>query len=96
MELVHDMLRVAMASDGEKDDPVKEEAEKKMEETIANLKVKLNDARIEEGMEPLGPGPLKDQNDPVTIANGAVELQEELDASREKVCPATLLSQTTC
>lgn len=43
------MLRVAMADDGNEDDEAKEEYGKKVDETLANLRAKLEDARRSEG-----------------------------------------------
>lgn len=49
MEAVHSMLRVAMADDGDEDDETKEEYGKKVDETLATLRARLEDARRSEG-----------------------------------------------
>lgn len=52
MELVHEMLRVAMAEDGEDEDEVKEEYGRKVDESLASLRVRLEEARRNEGINP--------------------------------------------
>lgn len=52
MDLVHQMLRVAMAKDGDDDDEVKEEYGRKVDESLASLRIKLEEARRNEGIEP--------------------------------------------
>lgn len=51
MQLVSDMLQAAMAEDGDEDDEVKEEYGKKMDETLASLRVKLEEAKRNEGKD---------------------------------------------
>ena len=53
MELVSDMLQAAMAEDGDEDDEVKEEYGKKMDETLASLRVKLEEAKRNERKSPV-------------------------------------------
>lgn len=55
MELVNQMLRAAMAEDGDEDDEAKEEYGKKMDETLADLRLELEEARKNEGKPPLEP-----------------------------------------
>ena len=52
MELVHDMLHVAMAEEGDEDDEVKEEYGRKVDESLATLRSKLADARRNGGIVP--------------------------------------------
>ncbi|MCJ1463873.1 hypothetical protein MMC07_002482 [Pseudocyphellaria aurata] len=51
MELVHQMLQVAMAEDGDESDEVKEEYGKRVDESLASLRTKLQEARRNEGLE---------------------------------------------
>ncbi|KAL9119814.1 MAG: hypothetical protein Q9187_003628 [Circinaria calcarea] len=51
MQLVSDMLQAAMAEDGDEDDEAKEEYGKRMDETLATLRVKLEEARRNEGKD---------------------------------------------
>ena len=50
MSLVHEMLRAAMIEDGDEKDEVKEEYGKQMDETLAALKTKLEEAKSKEGL----------------------------------------------
>ena len=85
MKMVQDMLKIAMADEAEEDDEVKEEAEKKMEETMADLRNKLEEARRNEGKEPI-PLPEEDASvDFEIVTKKAEELQAGLDASHEKI-----------
>lgn len=52
MELVHDMLHVAMAEDGADNDAVKEEYGRKADESLATLRLRLAEARQNEGVLP--------------------------------------------
>ena len=91
MELVSDMLRIAMAEDGEETDEVKEEYGKKMEETLAGLREKLEEARRSEGKPPLTPP----ESQPAEVVDPSAdsevlsvqkveELRAALAASQEK------------
>lgn len=51
MELVHQMLQVAMAEDGDESDEVKEEYGKRVDESLASLRTKLQEARQNEGLD---------------------------------------------
>lgn len=51
MELVHQMLQVAMAEDGDESDEVKEEYGKRVDESLASLRTKLQEARRNEGLD---------------------------------------------
>ncbi|KAL8664880.1 MAG: hypothetical protein Q9202_002742 [Teloschistes flavicans] len=62
ISVVHQMLQAAMADDGNEDDEVKEAYGKKMDETLAALKVRLQEAKSAEelvspGNEPKEPEP---------------------------------------
>ena len=46
------MLRVAIAEDGDDDDEVKEEYGRKVDESLASLRIKLEEARGNEKIEP--------------------------------------------
>jgi hypothetical protein len=87
MNLVHDMLRIAMAEEAEEGDEVKEQAEKEMEKTMADLKSKLEEARRNEGKESpsLQEDEVKEPADVGTVTEKARELQAGLDASHERV-----------
>lgn len=52
MELVHQMLHIAMAKDGDEDDEVKEEYGRKVDESLASLRLRLEEARQNEGIVP--------------------------------------------
>ncbi|KAL8669421.1 MAG: hypothetical protein Q9168_005989, partial [Polycauliona sp. 1 TL-2023] len=49
ISLVHQMLRVAMANDGDDDDEVKEQYGKEADERLADLRARLEEARAAEG-----------------------------------------------
>ncbi|MCJ1395626.1 hypothetical protein MMC18_008512 [Xylographa bjoerkii] len=100
MELVNEMLKIAMAEDGEESDEVKEEYGRKVDETLADLREQLEEARRKEGKPPLssadGTPPTNEK--PVPIESGhsdatpdilpnkqIEELQSALTASQEKV-----------
>ena len=53
MELVSQMLRIAMSNDTEADDETKEQFGQQADEELAALKAKLEEARQREGREPL-------------------------------------------
>ena len=55
MELVHDMLQIAMAEEGAEDDDVKEDYAKRADETLAAMRVQLEEARRNEGKPPIEP-----------------------------------------
>lgn len=57
MSLVHQMLHAAMAEEGDEDDEVKEAYGKQMDEQLAALKARLEEAKIEEGLVDSGTGP---------------------------------------
>ncbi|KAL8766175.1 MAG: hypothetical protein Q9194_006343 [Teloschistes cf. exilis] len=50
ISVVHQMLKAAMADDGEEDDALKEEYGKSMDETLAALKGRLEEAKSAEGL----------------------------------------------
>lgn len=52
IDLVHQMLRVAIAEDGEDDEEVKEEYGRKVDESLASLRIQLEEARSNERIEP--------------------------------------------
>lgn len=95
MELVSEMLQIAMAEDGDKTDEVKEEYGKKMEETLADLRGKLEEARRNEGKPPLDPPEPSQAGAAADFDEGEgrriEELESALVASQEKVsrsCPS--------
>lgn len=51
MEVVHKMLQVAMAEDGDSTDEAKEEYGKKVDESLAAIRTKLEEARRSQGLE---------------------------------------------
>ncbi|KAL8900840.1 MAG: hypothetical protein Q9207_005496 [Kuettlingeria erythrocarpa] len=55
MSLVHQMLHAAMAEEGDEDDEVKEAYGKQMDEQLAALKARLEEAKVEEGLVDSGP-----------------------------------------
>ena len=57
MEAVNQMLRAAMAEDGDESDEVKEEYGKKVDEGLASLRLKLEAARQKEAEERMGSAP---------------------------------------
>lgn len=50
MEVVHTMLQVAMAEDGDSNDEAKEEYGKKVDESLAAIRTKLEEARRSQGL----------------------------------------------
>lgn len=60
MELVHQMLHIAMAEGGDESDEVKEEYGKRVDESLASLRTKLQEARRNEGLD--GGEEIKDAN----------------------------------
>ena len=53
MELVHDMLQIAMAEEGAEDDEVKEDYAKRADEALAAMRAQLEEARRNEGKPPI-------------------------------------------
>lgn len=51
MEVVHTMLQVAMAEDGDSTDEAKEEYGKKVDESLAAIRTKLEEARRSQGLD---------------------------------------------
>lgn len=51
MEVVHTMLQVAMAEDGDSTDEAKEEYGKKVDESLAAIREKLEEARRSQGLD---------------------------------------------
>ena len=99
MELVSQMLQIAMAEDGDETDEVKEQYGKKMDETLADLREKLEEARRNEGKPPLdSPANQPSTNSgnrpaagislgPNDLASDEVtELRAAVTASERKVC----------
>ena len=98
MELVSQMLQIAMAEDGDETDEVKEQYGKKMDETLADLREKLEEARRNEGKPPLDPPANQAGTDVGNTAAAAIsrgpndlasdevaELRTALIASEQKV-----------
>ncbi|KAL8736726.1 MAG: hypothetical protein Q9166_000092 [cf. Caloplaca sp. 2 TL-2023] len=71
MSVVHEMLRAAMAEDGTEDDEAKAEYGKQMDETLAALRARLEEARNIEGRLTTEPQPdtRTNEEDAVTGAN---------------------------
>lgn len=98
MELVHQMIHVAMAEDGDESDEVKEEYGRKVDESLASLRTKLEEARRNEGIadrqadtqsgnqpsENLHPA--QSPNETALPTVDVVELQGAFDESQAKVC----------
>jgi len=89
MELVSEMLQIAMAEDGDETDEVKEEFGKKVDETLADLREKLEEARRNEGKPPLEP-PEPTPAGPAAVPEEAEkkrieELESALATSQERV-----------
>ena len=59
MELVHEMLQIAMAEEGTQDDEVKEDYAKRADEALAAMRVQLEEARRNEGKPPIEPTTLQ-------------------------------------
>ncbi|MCJ1377473.1 hypothetical protein MMC17_000568 [Xylographa soralifera] len=100
MELVNEMLKIAMAEDGEESDEVKEEYGRKVDETLADLREQLEEARRKEGKPALssadGTPPTREQFSSVETSNPDAkpdipdqkqieDLHLALTASQEKV-----------
>ena len=85
MDLVHSMLKAAMAEDGDEEDEVKEEYGRQMEENLAGLKEKLEEARRNEGKDPIPSRAIQEETDSKEAATGLDHHQVELGACQEKV-----------
>ena len=100
MELVNQMLKAAMTEEGDEEDEVKEEYGKRMDENLASLRSKLEEARRNEGKVPIKgseskvdidykdePLATKHTNDDRDQANDAEieKLRTALSTSEEKV-----------
>ena len=99
MELVSQMLHVAMAEGGDETDEVKEQYGRKMDETLADLREKLEEARRNEGKPPLDPPanqPATNNGNALTaaisrdpdesVSDEVAELRAAATASQDKVC----------
>lgn len=64
MELVHQMLSIAMAQDGDEDDELKAEYNQKMDKSIAELRTQLEESRAAEGLPPVIPATPTADRDP--------------------------------
>ena len=86
--VVSTMLRAAMADDGSGDDDIKEEYSNQVDEDLAMIKEKLDEARRSEGREPfdaengLDVSKSIEEAEPVVEANG---LEAKLAASEARV-----------
>ena len=85
MDLVHSMLKAAMAEDGDEDDKVKEEIGRQMEENLADLRVKLEEARRNEGKEPISPVTAQGDEKLEDVSTESDRLESELQAYKERV-----------
>ena len=101
MELVNEMLKIAMAEDGAESDEVKEEYGRKVDETLADLREQLEEARRKEGKPPLssteGTSPTTEQLLPSGISDAESEpgteaqkqikvIHSALASSQDKAC----------
>ena len=90
MELVSDMLQIAMSEEGADDEEIKEDYGKRADETLAAMRAKLEEARRNEGKPPIEPTTV-----PAEAASSNAEavetpkllraVQSELDAAHGKV-----------
>lgn len=81
MELVSDMLQAAMAEDGDEDDEVKEEYGKKMDETLASLRVKLEEAKRNEGKSPVSASDTKADSGAPDRISTSLKVEPNLDSN---------------
>ena len=86
--LVHQMIKAAMAEDGDEEDEVKEEYGKQADEELAELRSKLEEARRNEGKPPLN----ADHDESIRVmdvsakpADGDAELKAKLALSQQEV-----------
>jgi hypothetical protein len=79
--LITDMVRIAMAQDGDEDDDLKMEYNKKMDEDLANLKAKLGDIKNDDGQPVLQ----EIQNEATPKSEETSDLQAQLESSQAKV-----------
>ena len=75
MSVVSTMLRAAMADDGSGDDEIKEEYSNQVDEDLAMLKEKLNNARQSEGKEPF------DAENDMKLPNSAKEVEPVVETA---------------
>lgn len=92
MELVHRMLHIAMAEDGGEDDEVKEEYGRKVDESLASLRTKLEEARRSEGLD--GAVTKNDGSDRAAEAGGSKEETSERSKAVEDPEASFLESQS--
>jgi hypothetical protein len=91
MELVHQMLHIAMAEDGDEDDEVREEYGRKVDESLASLRLRLEEARRNEGIVPQeseakGASSLQSSEDKINqVTSSQNKLLEALHESERKV-----------
>lgn len=74
MELVHQMLHIAMAEDGSESDEVKEQYGKRADESLVMLRTKLEVARRNEGLDSG-----EEKNDATTETSKAATSSAETD-----------------
>lgn len=94
MELVHQMIHAAMAEDGDESDEAKEEYGRKVDESLASLRTKLEEARRNEGIaDTQADNQTSETSHQVHNASETAqpaldfgELQEAFRASQDKVC----------
>ena len=85
MEVVHNMLRIAMAEDGDEDDEVKEEYGKRADESLASLRLSLEEARRIEGVDQREPTFQESTSPAVHPEHNTDKLQISLAESENKV-----------
>ncbi|KAL8860539.1 MAG: hypothetical protein Q9178_002891 [Gyalolechia marmorata] len=103
MSLVHQMLRAAMAEDGNEDDDVKEEYGKQMDDTLAALRLRLEEAKTLEGClgsdKPLNNGAsnIGDQDDmsDATESKSRLEDHDQSNAAQPLGASLTTASRST-
>lgn len=86
MELVNQMLRAAMAEDGNEEDEIKEKYGKQADEGLAELRSKLEEARRNEGKVPLDAhddGPANKRNGSAKTSD-VTELETKLAMSQQE------------
>ena len=87
LEAVNQMLRAAMAEDGDESDEVKEEYGKKVDEGLASLRSKLEEARQREAEEGMSPIPTNDMHSKVGQASTDKRVIEETPSNTRATEP---------
>ena len=82
MEVVHKMLHVAMAEDADSTDETKEEYGKKVDESLAAIRSKLEEARRSQGLD-TGDSKIEEVTEVPKAAPPGVETHVSLDEINE-------------